>query len=73
MANLKSRVDQAEPQVTKGAKERLVDLSNKWAEYRTELDRIIDEEVGDFNKSYKEKDLPILILKKDKKKSGANP
>ena len=69
LANLKSRVDQAEPQVTAGAKERLEDLSNTWAEYRTELDRIINEEVGEFNQMYKDKNLPVLILKKDKKKA----
>jgi len=73
LANLKSRVDQAEPHVTKGAKERLVDITSKWMEYRTELDRIIDEDVADFNNDYKAKDLPILILKKDKKKGADKP
>jgi len=73
LANLKSRVDQAEPHVTAGAKERLVDLSNTWAEYRKELDRIINEEVGEFNQMYKDKNLPVLILQKDKKKGADKP
>jgi len=61
---LKSYVDAAEPKVTQGAKERLIDLMADWKTYETERDAIVDEEMQAYNKMFKALDLPALILDK---------
>ncbi|PPK85650.1 photosystem II stability/assembly factor-like uncharacterized protein [Neolewinella xylanilytica] len=60
--SLKSRVDGPVPVVTRGAKERLEELQTDWRNYRQVLDRIIDEDVAGYNATYRELQLPAIII-----------
>lgn len=62
LINLKGYIDQANPRVTKGAKERYGDLMNDWKVYKDERDAIINTEMKAYNALYKSLDLPALIL-----------
>lgn len=62
LINLKGYIDQANPKVTKGAKERYGDLMNDWKVYKDERDVIINTEMKAYNALYKSLDLPVLIL-----------
>ncbi len=62
LMNLKDYVDAAEPTVTQGAKERLRDLQEAWSRFETEWKAIVDREMSDFNRKYRELELPALIM-----------
>jgi photosystem II stability/assembly factor-like uncharacterized protein len=55
-------IDQADPKVTKGAKERFSDLMKDWQVYKTERDAIISNEMRAYNELYKSLNIPALIL-----------
>lgn len=59
---LKGQIDSHEPRPTQGAKQRLRDLSNEWQVQKYEMERIIKEEVGGFNKAYEKAGVPALVL-----------
>lgn len=65
LMNLKSQIDTHSPKPTEGMKTRLRDLSETWEAQKQEMERIIKEEVGRFNKAYQQAGLPVLILPKD--------
>jgi len=65
LLNLKGEVDSHEPRPTQGAKDRLHDLLNTWGTLRTEMERLVEEEVGGFNEAYQAAGLPALILPKE--------
>ena len=60
--NLHDRVGTHDPRVTTGARERLTDLMNAWAELASDRDDIIYVEMANFNQLYSEKQLPALFL-----------
>ena len=62
LIQLKSYIDQANPKVTNGAKERFNDLMEDWQVYKTEQDAIITTEMNAYNVLYKSLDIPALIL-----------
>ncbi len=66
LLNLKGAIDSHDPRPTKGAKERLHDLLAQWEIWKKEMERIVSEEVGGFNKAYHVAGLPALILPKEK-------
>ena len=68
LLNLKSRVDTHDPRPTEGAKVRLNDLLAEWAEYKEEMEQIIDVELDAFNQLYKESELPAVFLKSETEK-----
>jgi len=59
---IKDVLDAADPRPTDGAKLRLRETVLVWKALKQEMERIITEEVGGFNKMYSDKKLPILIL-----------
>jgi len=61
--NLKDYVDVAEPKVTQGAKERLKDLMDQWAQFESERNAIVSKEMSVYNSIYKELGFPALIMK----------
>ncbi|MEY8019217.1 exo-alpha-sialidase [Muriicola sp. SD30] len=65
LMNLKDYVDAAEPKVTEGAKERLRDLQKQWAGFEVEWETIVQKEMESFNRTYKELDLPALIMERE--------
>ncbi|MFK7814247.1 MAG: glycosyl hydrolase [Maribacter sp.] len=64
LINLKGYIDAAEPQVTKGAKERWADLQKDWQVYETEQKAIVDEEMKAFNDMYSNLKIPAIIIDK---------
>ena len=66
LIQLKSYIDQADPRLTKGAKERFNDLMKDWEVYKNERDAIIETEMNAYNILYKSLNIPALIIN-DKK------
>jgi len=64
---LKGILDSHDPRPTAGAELRLGEVIKMWKTMKAEMEYIIQEEVGGFNKMYSEKNLPILILPKKEK------
>ena len=64
LIQLKSYIDQADPKVTQGAKERYKDLMNDWQVYKTEREAIINSEMKAYNNLYRSLAIPALILNK---------
>jgi len=60
-------LDQPDPKVTKGAKERFDDLMKDWQVYKNDRDAIINIEMKAYNTLYKSLQIPALIID-DKKK-----
>ncbi|MCO4814696.1 MAG: glycosyl hydrolase, partial [Flavobacteriales bacterium] len=66
LINLKNYIDQPDPKVTNGAKERFNDLMEDWLVYKNERDAIIEIEMNTYNALYKSLDIPALIIKNKK-------
>ncbi|MEN0048084.1 MAG: glycosyl hydrolase, partial [Bacteroidota bacterium] len=64
LMNLKSRADSFVPQLTKGASQRLKDLSAEWNVHQKAMEEILDEEVEAFNAAYKQQSLPAVVVPK---------
>lgn len=62
LLQLASYLDQADPKVTTGAKERLQDLVALWDSFKEEKSIIVEKEVENFNQLYKDLELPALLL-----------
>ncbi|WP_091412277.1 VPS10 domain-containing protein [Aquimarina amphilecti] len=65
LIQLLNYIDQADPKITKGAKERFSDLMNDWQVYKNERDSIIDTEMKTYNNLYKSLNIPALIIEKN--------
>ena len=65
LLQLLNYIDQADPKVTKGAKERFNDLMNDWQVYKNERDAIINTEMNAYNTLYKSLNIPALIIQKN--------
>lgn len=61
---LKGFIDNADPRITSGAKERFSDLNKQWKGFVDQRKQLIDVELAAFNRLYEELDLPAVILKK---------
>ncbi|MDC7997926.1 VPS10 domain-containing protein [Gilvibacter sediminis] len=55
-------IDQDDPTLTAGAKQRFKDLMDDWKVYQDERDAIINNEMQEYNTLYKSLDLPALFL-----------
>jgi hypothetical protein len=62
MLSLLSTIDGSDPPLTQGQRERFVDLSEDWRTYKEKLNQIMDNEVGEFNRLYKEEGFPVIII-----------
>jgi len=65
LIQLLNYIDQADPKVTNGARERFRDLMNDWQVYEEERDTIINNEMKAYNDLYKSLNIPALIIEKD--------
>ena len=59
---LKEKVDSHDPRLTQGAISRLADLNDTWTNARSKMQNILEREVDTFNKVFKEKNIPALII-----------
>ncbi len=64
LIQLLNYIDQADPKVTQGAKERFDDLMKDWQVYKDERDAIINTEMKAYNDLYKSLNIPALIIEK---------
>ena len=62
--SLKETVDTGDPRITSGMQARFNDLSEAWNGAKNDMDQIMSQEVKQFNRIFKERDLPALILPK---------
>ncbi|MEK6480353.1 glycosyl hydrolase [Catalinimonas sp. 4WD22] len=62
LLDLKSRVDEHDPKVTEGAAQRLNDLKAEWSQHQEALEQIIQFDLANFNKMYRQQNIPAVIL-----------
>ncbi|MCI4670485.1 MAG: glycosyl hydrolase [Bacteroidia bacterium] len=65
LKQLMNYIDQADPKVTQGAKDRFADLSKDWQLYKAERDAIIKTEMKAYNELFKSLEIPALIVDGD--------
>lgn len=58
-------IDQPDPTLTNGAKQRFKDLMEDWQVYMNERDAIINTEMNAYNKLYRSLNIPALIIEKE--------
>ncbi|MBO3117167.1 glycosyl hydrolase [Winogradskyella sp. DF17] len=63
LINLMGYIDSSQPELTRGAKDRLQDLLAEWRKFKAEHDAIISTEMRAYNAAYKSLNLPAIILK----------
>jgi photosystem II stability/assembly factor-like uncharacterized protein len=54
--------DTHDPRLTKGVQDRARDVQADWSRYKQEMQVIIQKDVSDYNKKFREKNLPALIM-----------
>lgn len=59
---LKDALDSHNPSVTGGVRRRYNDLAIQWQNKKKEMQDILDEEISAFNKIFKSRELPALII-----------
>lgn len=60
--DLKGTVDVHDPRITAGSKQRLVDLDEEWAGYKSDLKRLIENDIRQYNEKFKAQNLPAVII-----------
>lgn len=58
---VKTRVDEADPRVTEGARQRIRDLEDQWTKHKLSLQNLVKDQVGAYNRLFREKNVPALI------------
>jgi photosystem II stability/assembly factor-like uncharacterized protein len=57
---LRSVSDTHDPRLTKGAQDRARDVQAEWVKYKQQMNDLIQKDISNFNKTYKEKNLPAV-------------
>ncbi len=58
---LRSVADTHDPRLTKGVQDRARDVQADWAKYRSQMQEIIQKDIADYNKKFRDKNMPALI------------
>ena len=58
---IRSVADAHDPRITQGAKERFADVQTEWAKHKRTMQEIVTKDIMDYNKLFKDKNLPALI------------
>lgn len=58
--DLRMTVDGHDPRLTAGAQQRFSDLEKEWANFKAEKEKLLTTEVVNYNKLYKDKNLPAV-------------
>jgi hypothetical protein len=56
--------DQHDPRLTKGAQDRARDVQGDWARYKIQMNQLIEKDIADYNRVFKEKNMPALMPEK---------
>jgi photosystem II stability/assembly factor-like uncharacterized protein len=62
--HLKDEIDTHDPRPTQGVQDRLRDLQAEWVKQKTNLQKVINEDVKNFEKLYRDKNLPVILIPK---------
>lgn len=60
--NLRSAADAHDPKLTKGVQDRYRDVQTQWNTHKQKMNEIIQKDIGDYNKKFKDKNVPALIV-----------
>jgi len=58
---LRSVADTHDPRLTKGALDRARDVQADWGKYKQQMQQLIQNDIGNYNKTFKEKNMPALM------------
>ncbi len=58
---LRNTLDSHDPRVTQGVHDRLQDIQADWQKYKGQMNEIIQKDIGQYNKMFKDKNLPALM------------
>ena len=58
---VRGAVDAHDPRITQGVKVRLNDVQIDWSKYKKEMQTILVNDVGNYNKIFKDKNVPAVI------------
>jgi photosystem II stability/assembly factor-like uncharacterized protein len=61
LLHLRNVADTDNPRLTQGAQDRARDVLADWARYRQQMMQLIDQEIGNYNKMFRDRNLPALI------------
>ena len=56
--------DQHDPRLTKGVQDRARDVQGDWARFRMQMNQLIDKDIANYNRTFKEKNMPALMPEK---------
>lgn len=57
---LRSVADTHDPRLTQGVKDRARDVQADWARYKQQMNELIQKEIANYNRTFKEKNLPAV-------------
>jgi hypothetical protein len=58
---LRTTLDEHDPRVTQGARDRFKDIQADWQKYKLQMEDIVKKDVSQYNKQFKDKNLPALM------------
>jgi hypothetical protein len=58
---LRGVADQHDPRLTKGVQDRARDVQADWAKYKQQMQILINSDIDNYNKMFKDKNMPALI------------
>lgn len=58
---VRTTLDEHDPRVTQGVRDRLQDIQADWQKFKTQMDEIVKKDITQYNKQFKEKNLPALM------------
>jgi hypothetical protein len=58
---IKSTADTHDPRVTQGVRDRLGDIQIDWSKQKNIMNEVINKDISNYNKLFKEKNLPALM------------
>lgn len=66
--NLIDRINENDPRLTEGAKDRRDKLIADWDSLKTQMNSIVNEDIASFNQAYKDQNIPVLVVPENKNK-----
>lgn len=58
---LRGVADTHDPRLTKGVQDRLRDVQSDWSKYKQQMNELIQKDINNYNRMFKEKNLPAVI------------
>ncbi|MBL7860325.1 MAG: glycosyl hydrolase [Cyclobacteriaceae bacterium] len=61
---LRSVADTHDPRLTKGVRDRAQDVQAEWVKYKQQLNDLIQKDISNYNRMFREKNLPAVITER---------